>query len=143
MILIAHRGNLHGPSKEENSVYAATKALWAGYDVELDVHLIDDKFYIGHDVATEEVTKEFITQNGVWCHAKTIGTLQALLEIRSHCFYHVADEVTLTSRGYLWTYPGKKIYRSSISVMPEKSEEKYWSIGTPAGICSDYVGEIR
>ena len=62
--------------------------------------------------------------------------LHHLLELNIHCFWHQEDDVTLTSRGYMWTYPGKKLFYNSICVMPQKPllEKNY------LGICSDYVG---
>ena len=34
------------------------------------------------------------------------------------------DDVTITSKGYLWTFPGKKIFKKSICVLPEKTNYK-------------------
>ena len=31
-----------------------------------------------------------------------------------HCFRHQEDDVTLTSRGYMWTYPGKPLTEKQI-----------------------------
>jgi len=51
-----------------------------------------------------------------------------------HCFWHQEDDVTLTSKGYLWTYSGKELTENSIAVLPEKKPDV-----EVAGICSDYV----
>ena len=42
----------------------------------------------------------------------------------------------LTSKGYFWNYPGTKLSKKSISVLPEKNGEK---IPDCAGICSDFI----
>ena len=50
MKLISHRGNINGPNKEqENHPDYITSALKQGYDVEVDVWLIDGNIVLGHD----------------------------------------------------------------------------------------------
>ena len=34
-------------------------------------------------------------------------------------FEHQEDDVTLTSEGYIWTYPNKQLTDNSIAVLPE------------------------
>ena len=47
MKLISHRGNINGPNKtEENSPEHILNAINNGYDVEIDVWFIDDKWYL-------------------------------------------------------------------------------------------------
>ena len=45
----------------------------------------------------------------------------------------------------MWTYPGKKLTRMSVCVLPEWHHgyfiKKPW-IGS-YGVCSDYIGEIK
>ena len=57
-----------------------------------------------------------------------------MLEDNIHCFWHQEDDVTLTSEGYMWTYPGKELTTNSIAVLPEEEIEV-----EVAGICSDYI----
>ena len=52
-----------------------------------------------------------------------------------HCFWHQEDDVTLTSKGYLWTYPNKQLTPKSIAVLPEGVIEE-----EIAGFCSDFIG---
>ncbi len=54
-----------------------------------------------------------------------------------HFFWHQDDDVTLTSRGYFWTYPGKSLTTKSIAVLPEISEGD--NFNKCAGICTDFV----
>ena len=50
MYLISHRGNLDGPNvKDENKPNYILYALSKGYDVEIDVRIYKDKFFLGHD----------------------------------------------------------------------------------------------
>jgi hypothetical protein len=56
-------------------------------------------------------------------------------------FWHQMDDVTITSLGYFWTYPGKKLTKNSIAVMPEISE--FENIEYCFGICSDNVEKYK
>jgi hypothetical protein len=52
-----------------------------------------------------------------------------------HCFWHQEDDVTLTSWGFLWSFPDEQLTDKSICVMPEtidKSIDCY-------GVCTDFV----
>ena len=53
-----------------------------------------------------------------------------------HCFFHQEDDVTLTSKGYLWTYTGKQLTENSIAVLPNDEITK-----KIAGVCSDFIGD--
>ena len=135
MILISHRGNLNGVSVErENSIDYVEEALSHNFDVEIDVWDIFGSYFLGHDEPKHLVKKDFLKRDGLWCHAKNIQGLYSMLEDNIHCFWHQEDDVTLTSEGYMWTYPGKELTTNSIAVLPEEEIEV-----EVAGICSDYI----
>jgi len=144
MIYISHRGNISGQNIDlENSPNYAVNALSSGYDVEVDVWFLDDKFYLGHDNPDHHVSKNFLLQKGLWCHAKNILALFEMSNLDiEHYFWHQKDCVTLTSSGYLWTFPGKELTKKSICVMPElmKNTNK---INQCAGICSDIISNYK
>ena len=49
MIVIAHRANINGPNAlSENTLEACYNCLERGYDVELDVWLVDNKLRLSH-----------------------------------------------------------------------------------------------
>lgn len=140
MIYIAHRGNVRGPDLRENTVAFAMEAISKGYDVELDVTLVNGKFMLGHDSLTEEASVSFLTSDVVWCHAKTIQTFTALLGIGAHCFMHDKDPVALTNRGFLWTFPGLELTPQSVCVKPEHpAVPPNYDWRECAGVCSDFV----
>lgn len=144
MKLISHRGNLSGPNPEvENSPSYIKEALYYGFDVEIDVWLVDDYFYLGHDKPIYRVSESFLTTEKLWCHAKNIPALVTMLKNPLiHCFWHQEDDVVLTSKKYLWTYPGKKIADSdAIAVVPERVEN--WDISKAVGVCSDYINKYK
>ena len=142
MIKISHRGNIKGPNKEyENNPAYITEALQKGYDVEVDVWMLEGSLFLGHDIAEYNINLDFLKNINLWCHCKNIESLSFLLNNNIRCFFHDKDKATLTSDGYIWTYPGMHLTSKSIYVMPEKNNWK-----TPieiAGICSDFIDNIE
>ena len=135
MILISHRGNLNGKSNKENRPGYIHKAIGQNFDVEIDVWYIDDAFWLGHDIPQYKVLEGFLEHPNLWCHAKNIDALNRMVENGLiHCFWHQEDDVTLTSEGYLWTYPGKDLTKNSIVVLPETKPDV-----EVAGVCSDFI----
>lgn len=147
MIIIAHRGNLDGPNPEkENHPDYIMGAVAAGFNVEIDVWNISGKYILGHDKPQYEINLEFLSNSHFWLHCKNITALHYLTESAhcweySSCFYHNTDDVTLTSQGWLWTYPGKEITRMSIAVMPEKVSG--WDISEAGGVCTDFPHKYK
>ena len=137
MILISHRGNINGrnPTLENGQRYCQA-AIDAGYNVEIDVHFYDGILWTGHDRPQYRVDDDFLLQEEVWCHAKDIMALRRLLELETHCFFHQNDPVTLTSKGYMWTYPTQPLTEKSICVKPEV---QLIALKHSAGICSDVI----
>jgi len=141
MYLISHRGNINGIlEKRENSPSYINEALEQGYEIEVDVRFENDKFFLGHDKSQYEINKEFLLNEKIWCHAKTTDALIALERINAHYFWHQEDDYTITSKGFIWTYPGKKLLNKSICVLPEKFNYKRIEC---EGICSDYIQNYR
>lgn len=140
MIKIAHRGNTKGPNRElENNPGYVLRAIDAGYEVEIDVWYIDDHFFLGHDNPDYIIESSFLLNKKLWCHAKNIQALEQLIKLGAHCFWHEEDDCTLTSKGFLWTYPGKELTEMSICVMPGDNNYKFTNC---YGVCSDYVEDI-
>ena len=134
MKLISHRGNIAGKQPGlENMPEYVEDTLQKGYDVEIDVWW-QNGFFLGHDGPLYAVDLLFLKNPKLWCHAKNIDALYEMQKNGIHCFWHQEDDVTLTSQGYLWTYPGKPLTPSSIWVKPPSNIEIKEDI---AGICSD------
>jgi hypothetical protein len=142
MIKISHRGNIKGPHKEyENNPIYVSESLKLGYDVEIDVWLLEGGLFLGHDIAEYKIDFNFLQNTKLWCHCKNIEALHFLLHNNIRCFFHDSDKATLTSDGYIWTYPGNKLTDRSICVMPEKDN---WNLSKNiAGVCSDFVSDIE
>ena len=141
MIYISHRGNISGPNEKfENKIEYVQNALDKGYEVEVDVRFENDKFFLGHDVNQFEVNENFLLNKKIWCHAKTKDALSALEKIKAHYFWHQEDDYTITSKGFVWTYPGKSLLTNSICVLPEIVNYKEINC---LGICSDYIERYK
>jgi len=151
MILIAHRGNTEGPRPEkENHPDYIDKAISLGYDVEVDIWgSFATKLFLGHDEPQFQVTPDWIFKRGkkLWIHTKDIQAFHSFaLQITGlQAFWHQTDRYTLTTNGYIWTYPGAILTPDSICVMPERVPETYseQDLKTCAGICSDFIGKYK
>jgi hypothetical protein len=146
MIYISHRGNIDGPKPDfENEPGYIQKALDLGYEVEVDVWVQDETILLGHDKPEYEVTLQFLQNKRLWCHAKNFLALQMMQRNKKtiHFFSHDKDPFTLTSKGYIWTYPGNDISEKSILVMPETTLLTEKTIRSCYGICSDYILQFK
>lgn len=159
--LISHRGNItHKREKWENYPDYIEDAMNKGYDVEIDVWFTnwaikngqrveykENRWFLGHDTPNYEISFNWLIKydilNILWCHAKTIPTLYELLRNNINCFFHNRDAVTLTSEGFLWTYPGYELTKYSIAVRPELTSYSESELKICYGICSDKIEEYN
>ena len=142
MILISHRGNLEGRvSDMENHPNYIRDALNKGFEVEIDVWYKDNDWYLGHDEPQYHINFNWLRNKKLWCHAKNIEALNLMLDDEIHCFWHQEDDITLTSCGFMWTYPGKQLTPKSIAVLPELNNDNSITMlpKNILGICSDFI----
>jgi hypothetical protein len=144
MILISHRGNINGrlDSWENHPTYI-TSALEKGYECEIDVWYENGEWYLGHDIPEHKVNHQFISNSKMWCHAKNIDSLNAMLMAGDiHCFWHENDKYTLTSKNYIWAFPGFDVPlgSKSICVVPERCNQ---SVVNFYGVCSDFIERYK
>jgi hypothetical protein len=141
MILISHRGNINGRVVNlENTPEYIDNAIRLKYDVEVDIWYIDGKIYLGHDEPQYEINYDWLNSrlNKLWIHCKNVESLSWIKNTDLHYFWHESDTVALTSKNYIWAFPGKQPISDSISVMPEINND---DITKCVGICSDYVSK--
>jgi hypothetical protein len=149
MIYIAHRGLIDGPDITlENHPLQIMTAIELGYHCEVDLRLIDDKLYLGHDEPQYEVDEYWLRDSSLWIHAKNIEALYWLSTHKTwqyNYFWHENDQYTLTSKGYIWTNPGQTLTNNSVMVMPEHVDENLSNaiIANCYAICSDFVNIIK
>jgi len=137
MILISHRGNIDGPNaKLENKPLYIQRALELGFNCEIDVWYINGEYQLGHDEPKIHVKEYMIEHPNLWCHAKNLEALEVMLKNdKIHCFWHETDQYTITSKQFIWTYPGKYASENCIIVDNSQDPPNY----NCKGICSDYV----
>ena len=150
MKLISHRGNINGKQTvEENRPSYILNAISEGFDVEVDVWFINNVWFLGHDRPDFKIDFKWLKQksNLLWVHCKNIAAIEEFkrLEIENddrniNYFYHNTDDVTLTSHGYIWKFPGIPHINNSINVMPEIHNE---DIKKSLGVCSDYISNYK
>lgn len=145
MKLICHRANFDSVDLEnENNPNKIAYCLNLGYDVEIDVWKIKEKFYLGHDEPKFEINLQYLNNNKFWCHAKNLEALYDMLKIKNiNCFWHQNDDFTITSKGFIWAFPGKKLTNNSIAVLPEKSQYALKNLHGCYGVCSDNVVKYK
>lgn len=145
MILISHRGNISGRLESyENEPNYIDLAISKGYDVEVDVWYKDNLLWLGHDEPQYGVDfrwfRDRITK--LWVHCKNTESIVFFKNCGYpiNYFWHENDTLTLTSKGYVWVYPGKQPIKDSIAVMPEINNDNI----TPClGVCSDEIQNYK
>lgn len=139
MKIIAHRANLDTLNKElENDPIQIQRCIDLGFDVEIDVWKIQNKFFLGHDEPQYEISYKFLENENLWCHAKNYNAAESLIDnSKIHSFWHQNDDYTITSKRFIWVYPGKILPLNSVAVMPEKSNYSIDELKNCYAICTD------
>ncbi|NDG32467.1 hypothetical protein EB118_20635 [bacterium] len=145
---ICHRALKNGPNKKlENKEVEILRRLEEGWNVEIDVWNIDGVWWLGHDNPESKlIDKDILKNSNVWVHCKNLKALQECIRMGDiHCFTHNSDEAVLTSKQYIWCYPGIMLGKNSVCVMPERcitllNNEDV--MRTDGAVCSDYTPNI-
>tara|TARA_B100000424_G_C22683458_1_gene374171 strand:- start:54 stop:512 length:459 start_codon:yes stop_codon:yes gene_type:complete len=146
MILISHRGNVDVVNVEkENTKSYIQEAIDLGYDVEIDVRYVDNKFWLGHDKADYEVELEWLIErkNNLWIHCKNFESLSELLQTDLKVFYHLKEDYTIISDKHIWAHNLENINKKCIIPLINKVDILKWKPTPVYGICSDYVGLLN
>lgn len=147
MIYISHRGNLIGKDEEnENKPIYIENAIKNKVDVEIDIWIKNNKFYLGHDFPKYKINQEWIFKNSkkLWIHCKNVKALEWFSGLENkiiNYFWHKDDEYTIVSNGKIWVHVEKKVIENSICVMPENGYTG--NLKKCYGICSDKILEYK
>lgn len=155
-MIIAHRANVYGPNpKTENTIESIDFCVKNYINIEIDIWYKDGKYFLGHDepkIEFDPIKYNFGIIN-VFFHCKTLETFFNLRKFylnskQFDLFIHNKDDATITNCGYMWTYPGKELFKDSIAVMPEIISEFYledvrkkYIKNEIKAVCTDYVLE--
>jgi hypothetical protein len=154
MRIIAHRGLLDGPDPiKENYPDQIRHAIKEGYDVEIDLRVIDDECWLGHDEPQYKVSLDWLKRYDMhlWIHCKNLEALEFCFDHPTlNYFAHDCDDYVVTSKGYVWAYPGKPGGKYTILVMPEykgKLESIIEDYNNDSiriyGVCTDFAAKVR
>lgn len=146
MKIISHRGNLIGSEPEfENKLSRIDECIEKGFDVEIDLRCTEDGLlFLGHDNLQYKMSfiELRLRADNLWIHCKDHFALEYMEKTEPgvfNYFWHQKDDYTLTSKGFLWAYPGQEPRgKKCVMVLPEmfyeniEKKECY-------GICTDYA----
>lgn len=153
MIYYSHRGNLEGSNPQrENSPEYIDEAIQAGFSVEVDVHVIGESIFLGHDFPQYQIDRSYLDNRkyDLLLHAKNFLAAKMLATTDLHYFFHSTDKYTLTSKGLIWVHDlsldvDDISYIQSRCVVPLITLEliKAFNKKTIFGICSDFIAIAR
>jgi hypothetical protein len=139
MILISHRGNIMGsnPKKENHPDYIQS-TLNLGYDVEIDLWVIEGCYYLGHNEPLYGTTQHWLNKrkNKLWVHCKNLEAIEWFNSIGGFNYFWHHDDMTMTSKGYIWMNSKIRPIKNSIAVILENNN---FILTECAGICSDNI----
>ena len=137
--LISHRGNFIGPEpSQENKPSTILNAIDNGFDCEIDIWFINEELFLGHDEPSYKTSLSFLSEieEFIWIHCKNFEALEYFnLTNKFNYFWHEEDRFTITSSGYIWTYPGNIVGENSVIVNNDNKISEY----NCYGVCSDYI----
>lgn len=149
LVLISHRGNINelNPEKENSSEYI-DDAIYAGYDVEIDVRLINGNLYLGHDTPDYQLSLDWLLdrKDKLWVHCKNFDALQYLITENLRIFYHQKENHTIINKcNIIWSHElSEANYKSIIPLLSKEDINNYQgNFNNIYGTCSDFVEILR
>lgn len=145
--IISHRGNLNGcyPLTENHPTVIEYLLQQLDYDIEVDVRVINDKIFLGHDTPEYEVDINYLLskKDRLWIHCKTKETYFELSKYKQlRIFLHDLEIFTVTSLKEKWTADINYCSNSYLVLMPDfeihNSQWTKWLLKNVNGICTDY-----
>ncbi len=143
MKIISHRGNINGiVTDKENAPSYIDSALGLGYDVEIDVRIIDGEFFLGHDYPQFQVTKKWLElrSSRLWMHCKDLESVKSLSRVENaRYFCHKSDPYVLTNTGHIWVHDlTMNIDQMCIIPLLSKEDVIQFDRKIPYAVCTDY-----
>ena len=137
MKIISHRGNVRGPlADRENRPSYIDCAIGNGYDVEIDVRLIEGQLWLGHDGPQYKVEHSWLQprKEYLWIHCKDLAAAQECCDYQSFC--HTSDPYTYTTTGKVWLHDLSMNIKDAI--IPLIDDPIVYLPHKPYAICTDY-----
>jgi hypothetical protein len=145
MKFYSHRGNLCGADGElENSPLYIDEAIENGYDVEIDLKMIGNDFFLGHDYPQYPVDQQWLEdrKGRLLIHVKDMLALRAVVDRKLdwHYFCHHNDAFTITSHGFIWVHDiNTPSDQNCIVPLITAANVRSYSASPLYGVCSDYI----
>ena len=137
MKIISHRGNVRGPIPDrENRPSYIDCAIGNGYDVEIDVRLIDGQLWLGHDGPQYKVEHSWLQprKEYLWIHCKDLAAAKECWGYQSFC--HTSDPYTYTTTGKVWLHDLSM--KVNDAIIPLIDDPIIYLAQKPYAICTDY-----
>lgn len=133
---------MDGPNSTlENRPDYVDKAIEAGFMVEVDLRLIGNQYFLGHDYPIWPVAFNWLNErrDSLLLHLKDISSLHTMIPQWNY-FCHVNDPYTFTSQGKIWLHsldltPDD---RTIVPLMTKDLIRSYPHKKHVHAICSDY-----
>lgn len=147
MKLIAHRGNVDGIChQKENTQSYIDKAISLGYDVEIDIHRINDILFLGHDKPENKISLEWLIdrRKNLWVHTKNFAALAYLIDFDLRSFYHKSEDHTIINNcNLIWSHNLADANKKSIIPLLSMNDINSSYKIDVYGICSDFVSTLK
>lgn len=148
MLLISHRGNIDQVlSGKENTIEYIDQAIHLGYDVEVDIRLINGVLFLGHDNPDYEIDLQWLIdrKHKLWIHTKNFSALNYLINYDVRIFYHQKEDHTIINNcNVIWSHDLKEAGTKSIIPLLSKNDIlNFTFLRQVYGICSDYVSMLQ
>lgn len=149
MKIISHRANISGIDIErENNPKYIDQCIAMGFNVEIDLRMISNKLYLGHDVAQYEINSEWLIarKDFLLVHIKELEALYFILEQKLDIVYfcHTNDDFTSISNGMIWCH-NLNLKMNNKCIIPLLSSEQIDTFNQfdMYAICSDYIYKAK
>lgn len=144
MRIIAHRGNLEGVSRYENTIGQISMALNRGVEVEIDVWKLpgEEFFRLGHDkpIMHESVNLGFLKNAKIWCHCKNEVAFNSLKNIQGvNAFVQIYEPKVRTTTGAIWWHSDARYPHGVNVILGDKFPD---DVETFFGVCTDHPMEL-
>jgi hypothetical protein len=147
MKLISHRGNIDSiKSNLENNPDYILEAINLGYDAEIDIRLIGNELFLGHDTPDYKVELSWLLnlKDCLWVHTKNFEALEYLIDSDLRIFYHQLEAHTIIHNTKLiWSHNLSEASPKSVIPLLSLEDINKWEQKKVYGICSDYVKMIE
>jgi hypothetical protein len=148
MILISHRGNINGkiPEYENNPDYVDS-AINLGYDVEIDIRMINGELFLGHDTPDTKISLNWLEDKSkhLWIHTKNFEAMDFLIDFEwAKIFYHQQEAHTIINNtNLIWSHNLIEANTKSIIPLLSLNDISKWEKKEVYGICSDYIKNFK